>query len=662
MVSRISSILPRALAILTGEFKPQRVRLLVLVAAVFVTLGISLLFNSGLRSFEESTAALSWRLTPSMVAEESVNIIAIDEASIAELGPYPWPRETMAQLSQALADAGVQLQMYDVLFAEDKPGDAQLIAALRNTKALIAQTPTLLPDQTTRTGMLTHALSGVSCNASLSGTGFQGAAPAFASIPKGGITAHVADDGAVREIPAYICIDGKAYPTLALSAMLVLTGADPWNVSIQSGKSLLDPAQILQIDSYPGLNIPLDANGNLRVSFRKHADAYSWIPAIDVINNRVPSGLLDNSTALVGVTAFGLGDIVPTPYSGGAPGVELHARILGSMLDDAVPYTPRGAPLFRAVLSLVFAIALLWVASARERVSAYALVACALLFPGIAWMTHALLLNSANLWLGWLSPALYGLCAATLLILHEYARVRLERGRVLGNLSSYLPSEVAQEIAYTLPNSSISARRQDVTLLSADLRNFSAYGEARPPEEAAALLHYFFVRTTEIIEKHAGRVHEFKGDSLLAIWDGSDEKAAAKALAASLEMQQTIQDVLPQHPPAGLEPLALGIGIEQGPVLIGSIGPAHRRSHTLLGETVTIALRIQELTAELACPILIGECAARHLSDHKLQSQGSYLLNGLRIPHTLFAPSSADMVPKARSNNPALKVLAGGRQ
>jgi adenylate cyclase len=157
-------------------------------------------------------------------------------------------------------------------------------------------------------------------------------------------------------------------------------------------------------------------------------------------------------------------------------------------------------------------------------------------------------------------------------------------------------------------------------------------------------------------------VHEFKGDSLLAIWDGSDEKAAAHALAAALEMQHTIQDVLPQHPPAGLEPIALGIGFEQGPVLIGSIGPAHRRSHTLLGETVTIALRIQEMTAELACPILVGECAARHLSDHKLQSQGSYLLNGLRIPHTLFAPSSLDMAQKTRSNNPALKVLVGGRQ
>ena len=239
----------------------------------------------------------------------------------------------------------------------------------------------------------------------------------------------------------------------------------------------------------------------------------------------------------------------------------------------------------------------------------------------------------------------------------------MERGRVLSNLSSYLPTDIAQEIAYTLPDSSINARRQDATLLSADLRNFSAYGEARPPEESAALLHFFFVKSTEIVEKHNGRVHEFKGDSLLAIWDGSDALVATQALQAALEMQREIQGVLPQNPPAGLEPLALGVGIEQGPVLIGSIGPAHRRSHTLLGETVTITLRIQDMTAELAQPILIGECAARQLSDQHLQSQGSYLLNGLRIPHTLFAPPLENIPePKIRNDQPSLRLLHGGRQ
>jgi class 3 adenylate cyclase len=108
--------------------------------------------------------------------------------------------------------------------------------------------------------------------------------------------------------------------------------------------------------------------------------------------------------------------------------------------------------------------------------------------------------------------------------------------------------------------------------------------------------------------------------------------------------------------------LALGIGIEQGPALIGSIGPANRRTHTLLGDTVTVTLRIQEMTASLAQPILIGECAARQLSDFGLESQGSYLLNGLRIPHCLFAPPPSTAAQRRLTDTLNLKVIEGGRQ
>jgi adenylate cyclase len=276
---------------------------------------------------------------------------------------------------------------------------------------------------------------------------------------------------------------------------------------------------------------------------------------------------------------------------------------------------------------------------------------------------HISMLTVANIWLGWLAPALFGLLAASALLLLELASVRMDRARVFGNLNSYLPADIAREIAFSVPNSRINAQRRDVTLLSADLRNFSAFGEARPPEEIAAVLHFFFTRATEIIEKHDGSVHEFKGDGLLAMWDSADSGSASKSFNAARDMQRALNDtLLPAHALTGLEPLALGVGIEQGPVLVGSIGPAHRRSHTLLGDTVGVSLRIQEMTAELAQPILIGECAARQLVDQRLESQGSYLLNGLRIPHILFAPADTDNITSISAIAPKLTMVDGGKR
>jgi adenylate cyclase len=643
--------------------KPLHARCAVLLVAAVLTAGLLLAARGGLEIFEERVGALGWRLNPETQTEESISVIEVDEQSLAALGPWPWSRPTLAQLSTALADAGVDLQLYDAVFDAPREGDAEFLAALQATNAVLAQAPGLQSESTDRIGTLTHPLSGVACTEnSNAAQSYIANAASYSSIAKGHIAPLVASDGAIRKVPAYICIDGQAYPSLAISAMLVAAGAPTWAASVQPGDFLTGPEQVLRLEGYPGLEIPLDADGNLRVSFRRHTDAYRAFPAVDIINGNIDTDLLDGTWVVFGLTAFGLDDVVPTPFSGARPGVELQARMLSSLLEARVPYTPRSAPLALILLSVIFAGILLLCARLRERFASSALAIATLALPFIAILLHAQVLSAANIWLGWLMPAAYGVTGGALLILYEYARTRLERSRVFGNLSSYLPTDVAQEIAYSLPNSSIDARRLDVTLLSADLRNFSAYGEARPPEESAALLHYFFMRTTEIIEKHKGRVHEFKGDSLLAIWDGNGNQSAQLALDAAQEMQHAMQDVLPQAPPSGLEPLALGIGIEQGPVLIGSIGPAHRRTHTLLGETVTITLRIQEMTAEVAQPILVGECAARQLADSRLESQGSYLLAGLRIPHTLFAPPPHDLQSqKSRGGNPALKLLHGGR-
>jgi class 3 adenylate cyclase len=269
------------------------------------------------------------------------------------------------------------------------------------------------------------------------------------------------------------------------------------------------------------------------------------------------------------------------------------------------------------------------------------------------------MLINYGLWIGWLASALFGFLASALLLVVEHSRVRLERSRVVENLTSYLPIETAKKVAFESPSSLIQAERCNVTLLSADLRNFSALGERRPPEESAAVLHYFFTKVSEIAERHGGRIHEYKGDSVLVMWDGDGMSPATSALNASLEIEKEINEsLLAESGVEGLEPLAVGIGIEQGPVLLGSIGPAHRRAHTLCGETVSVTLRIQEMTADLSYPILIGEVAARYLQDSSLKSLGHYMLPGLITAHVLSAPSSLEtegVVKKAE-----LTLLKGG--
>ncbi len=647
-----------------------------LAFAAVVSSLVLVLFEGASSSIEERIGALGWTLSPDATIEERITLVVIDERSIAEIGPWPWSRGEMARLVSAISNAGAQLQLHDIAYPEPKAGDEEFLASLLAAEgAVIAQVPVLAEQITgSSTGQMTHPLNGVPCNTGAAGlslpsaVNYVAAAASLGAVPKGHNAALIDSDGAVRRSPAAVCVDGAAFPALSIAAFLQLGSSIEWRGEITPGSTLLDPEATLTLAGYPGLEIPIDRSGAMRIPFAKAPEAFRAVSATDVMNGRADLSLLQNSWVIVGGTAFGMSDIVPTPYSGAAFGVELQARLLTSMLDVSMPYTPIGAPFIAGLICLTFAAALYLLASRADRVAAYGLPAAALLLPALAASIHIWTLSSLNLWLGWLAPAFFGLMASSSLLMLELGRVRLERARVFGNLNSYLPKDVAHEIALSLPSSSVNARRSNVTLLNADLRNFSAFSEARPPEEIAALLHFFLTRVTEIVEEKGGRVQEFRGDGILAIWDSANAVTAQKALQAADIMQASLSDrLLPQDALSGLEPLALGVGIEQGPVLIGSIGPAHRRSYTLLGETVSVTLSIQEMTAELAQPILLGECLARQLSDAELQSQGSYLLTGLRIPHTLFAPPPSGANPALLPSSalaerpPSLTVVSGGK-
>jgi len=642
---------------------PSLGRLLALFAAGIITALLIYLGSHWLQSIEERFGALAWTLASDSSLEERITLVVVDEASIAEVGPWPWSREVMAELVDAIDAAGAQLQIHDIVYPESRLGDDRFVGALsRSSGAIIAQVPVLASEsEAARTGLMTHGVSNNLCGFSVlninRASSYIASADAFSEIPKGHNSAIIERDGGIRKSPSLICVDDIAYPSLTLAAFLQLGISSQWMVRLDATNGLLEPPAYITIDGYPGLSVPVDKTGAMRVDFTRAPDSFRAVSASDVLAGRFSPELFDNAWVILGGTAFGLSDIVPTPYSGSAYGVELQARLLASVLDMSVPFTPNGAFLLQIIMAVCFAVILYWMSSNSGRISGRGLILFAALFPALALGQHIYILSQFDMWIGWLIPSLYGLIAVALTQSYELAVARVERARVYQNLTSYLSPFAARQVAFSLPSSQIDAKRTEVTLLSADVRNFAAFGESRPPEEIAAILHYFSVTANAIIESHGGRVAEFRGDSVLAIWEGTGVRPARDSFAAAEALQDAISDKLLQESNVrGLEPMALGVGIDQGPVLIGSIGPSNRRSFTILGDTVSTTLRIQEMTGDLSQPILMGSAVARHLPDLKLQSQGSFLLPGLQVPHVLFAP-----LPSAEICDITIKTTAIGR-
>lgn len=131
-----------------------------------------------------------------------------------------------------------------------------------------------------------------------------------------------------------------------------------------------------------------------------------------------------------------------------------------------------------------------------------------------------------------------------------------------------------------------AGRTEELTFLFSDIRGFTSFTESNEPERVVATLNAMLADQTEIIGRHGGDIDKYVGDEIVAVFSGSD--AVVNAAAAAIEIQQRITDDQPRR----YRGLAVGIGINVGPVIVGEIGGADRADFTAIGDNVNVAARM----------------------------------------------------------------------
>ena len=599
--------------------------------AVVLMAVVSAVWAPQMQQWEERLASRTWSLANPDATERRVVVVDIDEKSTQALGPWPWPRERVATLLSGLDAYGVNLKVVDVLFdgAQDAAQDQKLAAALKaGAPTVISQVFALNPQAQLKSGQLAGAMGACAIHGTPA-FGFMGAETLLAqsSAGVGHITPIIDADGSIRRVPAVVCYEGNAYPALAVAGLAAATGAQPVWRNTQAGLFSTGSAQLLDVG---GLQLPLDNKGQLRVSYQMPRDGFASVSAVDVLQGKVPPSMLKGAWVLVGSTAFGGGDAVPTPQGGAVGGVEVHAQMMSAALDARTPFAPAWAPLWPLATGS-------WRAAGPKAAVVMPLVAVAT--GASVFAVHAGLLLVAHQWLGWGQPVVFVALAAGLLTVSEMLRVRAERERLFENLSSYLPEGAARRVAFEGPTAQVVAETREATVMLVDLRNFSAYCEERAPEDAAMVLHLFYTTLDRIVTEHGGVVEQMVGDGLTAVWNGSSpcNQHAQKALQAAEVIWKEGVAQLPKVASRKTPPLDIGIGIETGPVMVGSFGPARRRVHTVMGEAVSVASRLEKLTSELGYPVLVGPQAKAQSGFEDMQKLGDFLLAGMRTPRTVYA-------------------------
>ncbi|MGE0685099.1 MAG: adenylate/guanylate cyclase domain-containing protein, partial [Candidatus Binatia bacterium] len=171
---------------------------------------------------------------------------------------------------------------------------------------------------------------------------------------------------------------------------------------------------------------------------------------------------------------------------------------------------------------------------------------------------------------------------------------------------------VSPEIAYELLQRGVTlgGEEREATVFFADIRGFTTLSEQLPPPELIQLLNAYLGRMSRIIENEKGVIDKYIGDEVMAIFGAPLPQAdhAVHAVTAALGMLRELAlfNNEQRATSVGAPLLRIGIGIASGPVVAGNVGSPERLNYTVLGDTVNLASRLQELTKEYGVPLLIS--------------------------------------------------------
>jgi len=198
-------------------------------------------------------------------------------------------------------------------------------------------------------------------------------------------------------------------------------------------------------------------------------------------------------------------------------------------------------------------------------------------------------------------------------------------------------------------------RQQSVTVMFVDVRNFTKHSSEHPPEQVVATLNLFFAAAVDRIEASGGMVNKFLGDGLMALFGiGPDTDGHAdRAVSAAVELQSFVRVNQDRFDSLDWPTFAIGVGINSGPAIVGSIGSPQRQEYTAMGDTVNVAARVETLTKVVDRPILItAETRRRLIGRYAVSPVVAQSVKGKGNPVEIFAVEDSSRPLPAKFTEP----------
>ncbi|KTC68934.1 guanylate cyclase [Legionella birminghamensis] len=603
-----------------------------------------------------------------------VVIIDIDDKSTQIEGRWPWPRDKFVTLLDNLKKAGVVVMAFDIVLSEaeinfaqglehklqqlnNQPLSRELIPLLSKAIPLVDNDKAfakVLSENEVILGFLFHDDSEVKKPAlpaplSLSKTnpadimklnlfhfsGYNGILPLFLEAAHhAGFVSNVPDlDGSVRHGLLLATYNNRLYASLALSTVMrfLLTDSIDLLTHTVQGKEELYGLNV------GGIFIPTNSKGQLLIPFWGNPGTIPTYSATDIIQNKVSAQELSGTIALLGSTMVLLGDLHQAPLSQNFPGVEMNANIITGILEKQISsqfdwHTNKGVGI---ILTVGILLALLF-----PFLGPILLPLLFIIFISLILFVSYLVFNYKSIYVapGFLLSLITLQALAN--FIYSFIQERRHKNRIKQLFGQYIPPSYMKEITDHPEQAHLEGESREMTVFFADIRGFTTLSESLDATELKRLLNSFFTPITNIIFDNQGTIDKYVGDMVMAFWGAPlhDDEHCQHAVKAALAIKAKLPEINLQLNQLNLPEVKIGMGLSTGIMNVGDMGSKFRLSYTVIGETVNLASRLQDLTKFYHVDILVPEMTRRNQEDILWLPVDKVIVKGSHKAVTIYEP------------------------
>ncbi len=570
-------------------------------------------------------------------------IVSIDEADVTKIGTPIFPDRVYADLItkiKATQPRAIGLDIYRDLPVE--PGHQQLQAVFNSTNNLVGIEKVIgaLPWEKVASSQVLKQKGQIGFN-----------------------DVMLDPDNKVRR--SLLAIPSKRLYSFAMHLSLlylekenVTLQPEPKNNWWQLGKTVFVPLQ-----KNDGSYVDVDAGGyQIMLNYRGTPGHFETVSLTDVLEDKLPPDWGRDRLILIGFVGESFQDVLLTPYtrtpSERMAGVEVHAHIASQIISAALEGRPliktwpdaveNGWIFFWAGVGATIA----W----GMRIGGRTLLGFILRTITLSGAVIILLVTTSNAFLSsWWLPVVPPLLALSGSVIAITVYIARSAGQIRHTFGRYLSNEIVNILLESPEGIQLGGERRKITILTSDLRGFTAISEKISPEEVVKILNFYFGYMANIITQYQGTIDEFMGDGILVLFGAPIQRKddAERAVACAVAMQLEMDLVNKQMHEWGYPSLEMGIGINTGEVVVGNIGSEKRTKYGVVGSEVNLTYRIESYT--IGGEILISEKTLKEIPikvkihGHKeVTPKGVktllmiYKISGIAGKHNLYLPEEEE--------------------